>query len=433
MGTSIAVIGAGAKAAAIVARATVLKDNLRTRSAPTVHVFEKDHIGAAWSGDGDYSSGFLTLCTPGEKDVGFPYNERDIFGDVKEPTSPLLFRRFSWPAFLMATGRTREWVERGRDHPRHSEWARYLEWAFDQAGHEPIYEAVTGISRAGDRWRIEYGDGEAMEADGVVLTGAGRCRTVPELNRIPAGRILDARTFWPERQPILKRKNPVIAVAGDGGSAGAIIAWLSENLAESEARILSISRMGTLFPRGDGYAERRWFSDPSDWPELSLDDRRKLVERTEAGVISMRMKRTIDQANNVELLTGRVTGVRWRRGQGGSQGELSIASEYQKSKDEKASVTHPADYLVNAIGFDSWQMLDIVGHSPIELLLDRESEARRDELARHIKADLSLPERFDIPPGLHVPALAGLARGPGMGNLGCLGLVAAAIVDKYVR
>jgi len=46
--------------------------------------------------------------------------------------------------------------------------------------------------------------------------------------------------------------------------------------------------------------------------------------------------------------------------------------------------------------------------------------------------DLSLPTGLGLPAGLHFPSLAGLAHGPGMSNLGCLGLMAAAVLDPYL-
>src|SRR3546814_18362589 len=71
---TVAVIGGGPKAAAIVARAATLRELLGAAKVPDVLVFEKRAIGSARSGDGCYSSGHQTLCSPAEKDVGFPYS-----------------------------------------------------------------------------------------------------------------------------------------------------------------------------------------------------------------------------------------------------------------------------------------------------------------------------------------------------------------------
>src|SRR3546814_17456791 len=72
MPKTLAVIGGGPKAAAIVARAATLRELLGAAKVPDVLVFEKRAIGSAWSGDGGYSSGHLTLCSPAETDVGIP-------------------------------------------------------------------------------------------------------------------------------------------------------------------------------------------------------------------------------------------------------------------------------------------------------------------------------------------------------------------------
>src|SRR3546814_4375817 len=89
MPKTLAVIGGGPKAAAIVARAATLRELLGAAKVPDVLVFEKRAIGSAWSGDGGYSSGHLTLCSPAEKDVGFPYSEVRA-RHTKEPLAPLL-------------------------------------------------------------------------------------------------------------------------------------------------------------------------------------------------------------------------------------------------------------------------------------------------------------------------------------------------------
>ena len=72
----VIIVGAGAKAAAIVARAAVmteLKNELGIPGAPEIVVIEKDRPGAAWVHTSGYTDGDVVLCTPPEMDVGFPY------------------------------------------------------------------------------------------------------------------------------------------------------------------------------------------------------------------------------------------------------------------------------------------------------------------------------------------------------------------------
>src|SRR3546814_1038759 len=102
MPKTLAVIGGGPKAAAIVARAATLRELLGAAKVPDVLVFEKRAIGSAWSGDGGYSSGHLTLCSPAEKDVGFPYSEVRARHRSEEHTSELQsLMRISYAVFCL--------------------------------------------------------------------------------------------------------------------------------------------------------------------------------------------------------------------------------------------------------------------------------------------------------------------------------------------
>ena len=143
MASKIAIVGAGAKAAASAARASVLRELHGAECVPEIAVFEKDGVGAAWSGSYDYTNGALRLCTSGEKDVGFPYQEFTAGSDKEIAVAALLHARFSWNSFLVSCGRLAEWVERGRQHPSHRAWAQYLAWVFEQADCWPVEAEVT--------------------------------------------------------------------------------------------------------------------------------------------------------------------------------------------------------------------------------------------------------------------------------------------------
>jgi mycobactin lysine-N-oxygenase len=434
MAMRLAIVGAGPKAAAIVARAAILRDVLVGKKAPEILVFERESIGAAWSGEGRFSSGFLTLCTPGEKDVGYPYGDVAVLGPVSRPIGPELFAHFSWGAYLVSRGRFGDWVDRDRDHPSHARFADYLDWVFGQAMQDTIVAEVRRVWHSGDKWVLDYskkGAERRVVVDGVVLTGAGKPRMVEGASSLPPGRVFDAENFWPARNLFLTDKKIEVAVAGDGGSAGAIVAWLADRFSETQSRIWSVSPMGTLFPRGDGHAERRWFTNPEDWELLDVAHRRKLIERTEAGVVSLRNKRTIDRSERVEYEHGKVRSVELD-----DDDKLALRIEYGASRSKPLS----ADYLINAIGFDSWSRLALVDHRAARALAGPRTDANGEALDKArvraemaILPDLSMSGSDRFPPGLHVPALADMARGPGMSNLGCLGLMAASILKPYVR
>lgn len=426
MPTTLAVIGGGPKAAAIVARAATLRELLGAHKVPDVLVFEKRAIGSAWSGDGGYSSGHLTLCSPAEKDVGFPYSEVRA-RSTKTAVAPLLHARFSWSSYLVATGGFAEWVDRGRDHPSHRLWADYLAWVFLQADQGIVVGDVLDVTpQKSGGWHIRYQADEGVEtafADGVVLTGTGKARDIKsDATALASGRVFDAETFWDARDEVLQYNE--IAIAGAGGAAGAIFAWLCRALDErSRTTLHSISPMGTLFPRGDGYAERRWFSDPTDWRELSLVDRRKLLERTEGGVISLRNKQAIDMARNIAFVRGHAGPVIW------DGSELGISIAY----DRRAPFTLKADCLINAVGFDTWSLLELVKANGVKGLLRPGERDLREKLAETMESDLSFAADAGLGARLHVPSLASLAHGPGLGTLGCLGLVARAVLDPYLE
>lgn len=430
MTKSIAVVGAGAKAAAIVARAAVLKDVQIGGDVPNIYVFEEKGIGAAWNGGTGHSSGFLTLCTPGEKDVGFPYIEKLARPPYRRAPARELHARFSWQAFQVAKGDFVNWIDRGRDHPSHSRWAQYLEWVFAEAGVKPVIAAVTEVSPLENgRWRVVYGEAsDSLDVDGVVLTGSGRATPMP-FDLDVGNRVLDAETFWSHRQKLLELSEGAIAVAGGGGAAGAILAWLATHLAERDVRLHCISPTGTLFTRGDGHSERRWFSDPTGWRNLSWEHRQEVLDHTESGVVSIRNKQIIDRSDMIEYHVGKA-------------GKVSLAEKLDRDEEELAveivydgDPTDPVivDYLISAIGFDRWSLLDVVASDAATALCSAGSADLRKEVLKGMEEDLSLPGISGLPRGLHVPALADLARGPGMSNLGCLGLMAAELLRSYCR
>jgi mycobactin lysine-N-oxygenase len=429
----LAIVGAGPKAAALAARAAVLRTRRPTGSVPELIVIERDSPGAAWSGDNYYSNGFETLCTPGEKDVGFPYND-DWADRAGSSIASELYARFSFGAYLVAEGRFADWVDRERDHPSHSRFADYLDWVFGRAEQDITQGTVKNIRHDGSAWHVTYAQGSkdrTIKVDGVILTGNGEPRSIALGPNLPPGRVLTAETFWQSRDELLKPGSRVeVAVAGDGGSAGTIVAWLARRFAETNSQIISISPMGTLFPRGDGHAERRWFTDPTDWPRLSLAHRRKLMERTEAGVISMRNKKVIDGSTRIAYQVGYLDQV-----QADDDDKLMMSIKYEGKAGDPVS----ADYLVNAIGFDPWTRLSLVDHpaaqalaKPVPGLSKTMAAKQRDDVEEAIAHDLSMPTTEGFPEGLHVPALSGLAQGPGMGNLGCLGTMAQRILKPYI-
>jgi len=84
------------------------------------------------------------------------------------------------------------------------------------------------------------------------------------------------------------------------------------------------------------------------------------------------------------------------------------------------------DLVVVAIGFQARWFERLLGDQA-RLRLDGALAGR--ELERQIQPDLSVA---GLSPPLHLPAVAGLAQGPGFPNLSCLGLLSDRILRRYV-
>ena len=155
----IAVVGGGPKAAAICAKVDCLR---RAGTRIEVAVFEKSKWGAAWSGAHGYTDGRQRLCTPAERDVGFPYQA----GLLTAEQTADLYARFSWVAYLLAkaaTGRSYlDWVDRGRRPPTHAEFAAYIGWVIERADIDRELREVIAIERSRGKWIAQNaGSGDA--------------------------------------------------------------------------------------------------------------------------------------------------------------------------------------------------------------------------------------------------------------------------------
>jgi mycobactin lysine-N-oxygenase len=65
----LAVLGGGAKAAALAAKAWCLKEG--KIADIEIVIFEQHKVGASWDGEHGYTDGEQRLCTHIERDVGF--------------------------------------------------------------------------------------------------------------------------------------------------------------------------------------------------------------------------------------------------------------------------------------------------------------------------------------------------------------------------
>jgi mycobactin lysine-N-oxygenase len=114
----LAIIGGGPKGVAIAAKAHVLR--ILGKIDIEVSIFEEHGIAANWDGTNGYTDGNQRLGTPPEKDIGYPY--RCVFGE----DASLELYEYSWASYLVANRWFGRYVDRGKPHPNHSEWAGYL-------------------------------------------------------------------------------------------------------------------------------------------------------------------------------------------------------------------------------------------------------------------------------------------------------------------
>ena len=173
MSATVAIIGAGAKAVAVAAKAAVLRD--MGVDVPDVVAIERSGVAANWRAGGGWTDGRQRLGTSPEKDVGFPYRSTLVPGRNTEVDERMM--RFSWQSYLVASDQFVGWVDRGRPAPTHDTWARYLRWVADEVGLKVVRGEVVRISIDESRWVLDTQE-SSLTADTLMITGSGATGTV---------------------------------------------------------------------------------------------------------------------------------------------------------------------------------------------------------------------------------------------------------------
>src|SRR6266542_1757232 len=261
------VIGAGPKAAAISAKAAVLR--VLGETVPDICVVDAHGWAAHWEGKLGFTDGKQQLGTPPEKDVGFPYQSH--WGAAVDR----LMLEYSWQGYKIEQGDYADWVDRSKPQPRHGEWAEYLKWVAAKANVAIKNERVTGVDVRGERWILSCQSGRELEAEVVVVTGPGpakQLRGQPTSHR----RIFDGQDFWLRLDEVEKiEKHATVGVVGSGETAGAIVAELIRRLHLRHVAVSIINHTGMLFSRGESFHESRFFTQtPDEWQKWSLGERR---------------------------------------------------------------------------------------------------------------------------------------------------------------
>ncbi|MEZ0350503.1 NADPH-dependent L-lysine N(6)-monooxygenase MbtG [Mycobacterium sp. pR1184] len=410
--STLAILGAGAKAVAVAAKAKALRD--MGVEVPDVIAVERTGVGANWQASGGWTDGAHRLGTSPEKDVGFPYRSALVprrNGELDE-----LMTRYSWQSYLIATASFAEWIDRGRPAPPHRKWSQYLGWVADQVGMHVVHGEVDGLGIVGDRWALHTRE-TTVHADALMITGPGQA----EKSLLPGNpRMMSIAQFWDRAAGHDRINAERVAVIGGGETAASM---LNELFRHRVSTITVISPQVTLFTRGESFFENSLFSDPTDWTALTLDERRDALARTDRGVFSANVQEALLADDRIHHLRGRVAHAV------GRDGQIRLTLSTNRFS-ENLETVHGFDLVIDGSGADALWFTSLFSQDALDLLeLGLGGPLASDRLQEGIGYDLSVS---DVSPKLFLPNLSGLTQGPGFPNLSCLGLLSDRVLGSWV-
>lgn len=408
----LAILGAGAKAVAVAAKAFVLRE--MGLDTPDVIAVERAGVGANWQASGGWTDGAHRLGTSPEKDVGFPY--RSALVPRRNAELDERMTRYSWQSYLIATASFAEWIDRGRPAPTHRRWSQYLGWVADHVGLNVVHGAVDGLAVAGDCWELRT-DETTLRADALMITGPGQA----EKSLLPGNpRVLSIAQFWDRAAGHDRIDAERVAVIGGGETAASM---LNELFRHRVSTITVISPQVTLFTRGESFFENSLFSDPTDWTALTLDERRDALARTDRGVFSANVQEALLADDRIRHLRGRVAHAV------GRQGQIRLTLNTNRGS-ENLETVHGFDLVIDGSGADPLWFTSLFSQDALDLLeLGLGGPLTADRLQEAIGYDLAVT---DVAPKLFLPNLSGLNQGPGFPNLSCLGLLSDRVLGASV-
>ena len=413
MSPTLAIIGAGAKAVAVAAKAAVLRD-MGVDVADVVAI-ERSGVAANWRAGGGWTDGRQRLGTSPEKDVGFPYRSTLVPGRNAEVDERMT--RFSWQSYLVATDQFMGWIDRGRPAPTHDTWAGYLRWVADVVDLKVVRGEAVQISVEESRWVLGMPE-SSLTADTVMVTGPGQ----PERSMLSGHpRVLSIAQFWERagRHDRIVADN--VAVIGGGETAASI---LNELFHHRVSAITAISPQATLFTRGEGFFENSLFSDPTGWRSLNQAERRNCIARTDRGVFSARVQESLLVDERIKHQRGRVARVVDRD----SRIWITLNTD---NCGEPLETLHRFDLVVDGSGADPLWFLPLLSPAAVDLLeVGVGGPLTGERLEESIGHDLAVS---GVTPRLVLPNLSGVNEGPGFPNLSCLGLLSDRVLGDEME
>jgi mycobactin lysine-N-oxygenase len=413
MSPTLAIIGAGAKAVAVAAKAAVLRD-MGVDVADVVAI-ERSGVAANWRAGGGWTDGRQRLGTSPEKDVGFPYRSTLVPGRNAEVDERMT--RFSWQSYLVATDQFMGWIDRGRPAPTHDTWAGYLRWVADVVDLKVVRGEAVQISVEESRWVLGMPE-SSLTADTVMVTGPGQ----PERSMLSGHpRVLSIAQFWERagRHDRIVADN--VAVIGGGETAASI---LNELFHHRVSAITAISPQATLFTRGEGFFENSLFSDPTGWRSLNQAERRNCIARTDRGVFSARVQESLLVDERIKHQRGRVARVVDRD----SRIWITLSTD---NCGEPLETLHRFDLVIDGSGADPLWFLPLLSPAAVDLLeVEVGGPLTGERLEESIGHDLAVS---GVTPKLVLPNLSGVNEGPGFPNLSCLGLLSDRVLGAEME
>jgi mycobactin lysine-N-oxygenase len=408
--STLAVLGAGAKAVAVAAKASVLRD--MDVEVPDVVAVERIGVGGNWQASGGWTDGAHRLGTSPEKDVGFPY--RSALVPRRNAELDERMTRYSWQSYLIATASFAEWIDRGRPAPTHRRWSQYLGWVADRVGLNVVHGEVERLAVDGDRWALQTHE-TTVRAEALMITGPGQA----EKSLLPGNpRMLSIAQFWDRAAGDDRISAERVAVIGGGETAASM---LNELFRHRVSTITVISPQVTLFTRGEGFFENSLFSDPTDWTALTLDERRDALARTDRGVFSANVQEALLSDDRIRHLRGRVAHAV------GRDGQIRLTLSTNRGS-ENLETVHGFDLVIDGSGADPLWFTSLFSQDALDLLeLGLGGPLTADRLQEAIGYDLAVT---DVAPKLFLPNLSGLTQGPGFPNLSCLGLLSDRVLGS---
>lgn len=446
---SIAVVGAGPKGVAIASKASAINDVLGYE-AIEVSLFDPLGIGASWRGGAGLTDGFQRICTPIERDLGFPYaSELSGLGRANEgiaELNALMLRKFSWQSYLISSKSYGDWVSAGCVPPSHFEFSEYLEWAAKKLPQDIVEEGVLELTPSADlnSWILRTSSSE-LEFDGVVLTGGmsdpRRIFGKGDLNI--QDRCHSASTYWSEidriaqilRETSRHQEEIEVGFAGSGAAAATIASDLIRrrpDLLTSPDRSLTLkifSREGaSMRLRHPNLYEDRLFHDKDRWNEFP--DKTGFINQAVNGAVWTTLFDQFSFFSDVKFIPVSVVGAKAHP----QLSRFQVAVELHSSPEAKQGDLPNLEPEIVDILIDcrapsaKWFMNPDTRVLPEELcnyLRALSADSFERDLSYRSNAVAKLASR------LHAPMLSTLVT-PGASNLMALGVMSDHILSSYM-